>query len=457
MKFQLLALIFLWISITLAMEYDQATWGNGEVSSQVNTVGAKEVIQATGDQQHVLYIKSGKENSRLESIYRLKVNSTNASDDEGNASETDKKLKKHGYYLPNTYMIALNRKEAISHSAEIHSIGDISSTSNVKYSPVGASTAFDVSAQRGTIEESVVSFLDKRYGLPTHGLDMVQTFTNGSMGIQSHLVDDAKLEEDISDADKLRESLESVNLYGEIARRELYINKTVLMVEGREIPYVDYGPLPREKMESLLSNTSPERETTPKVLLDSMARLGITDATSISESSSTGPSDGESLIEKYERLSESEKENVKISPSGEGESTCSINSTIASNNVSTGSSNKTDDNWNDSNKTIEFEEKIGANASTFMSGKGADQILETEDTIFVLNTLWPTLEKMYPLNETRNTFKLGGPQQRLGIAFVGRKVRADDYFSEEKLPLNKGTLRQANTTQSTVLTDAGRL
>ena len=71
MKLPLIAVIILSISMTLAFEYGQTTWGNGELSSRVDMVGAKEAVQAEGVHKHIIYIENAKENSRLDSIYRL--------------------------------------------------------------------------------------------------------------------------------------------------------------------------------------------------------------------------------------------------------------------------------------------------------------------------------------------------------------------------------------------------
>lgn len=358
----------------------------------------------------------------------------------------------------------MNRIDSIWHQAEVHSIGNISSTSTAIYGPSGASTDLDVSAQEGSIEERVESYWDYRNGLPIHGHPIVQTFTNGSMGIRSHLNDDTRLQGDMSDADLLRESLESVDLIGEIARRELPINKTIISVEGREIPYVDYGPLGRERMENLLSNTSPERETTPEFLQVSMGQLGLTDAGSIGKSSSSGTGKGASLIDEFFDLPESEQEKLKTKQSSiealpATGSICFVNSSNASNSASISPLDENDPNWIDPDETIEPEDEIGVDPSVFASTNmpGGDTIMEDEDTVFVINTMWPKLEELYPLNKTRNAFRLGGPQQRLGGAFVGRKVRTDDYFTEWKLPLNKDASKRANATRSIVLTDPGRL
>lgn len=447
MKFQLLALIFFGISITLAMQYDQVISGYGELSSQVNTGVAKEAVQATGEQKHILYIENGKENSRLDSIYRL-----NASHSEGNESGKNKKIKKHGYFTPNTYMISLNREEAIGHYAEIHSIGDISSTSTVKYSPIGASTDFNISAQRGTIEEKVVSFLDKRYLLPTHGRDLVRTSINGSMGIKSHLVDDARLEVDIQDRERLLSSLESVDLYGEIARQEIPINKNATSIGGNTLVYPDYYGL-SSSSKKLLRNLSSEKEKTPEVLRESMDALGITDTIDISESS-IREVNGEDNLERNKK----ELNTMSIGDPQHNESFCSTNSTIKCDNETNKTTKANDDWFNDEESSTGADP--GISLQLFKGDSKEPVTYEDEELGFITyDILRKDINKKYGLvaEQERSRFRLGGPQQRLGIAHVGRNVRKDWYFSNETLPLNNTTRTQAITTQSTVRADGGRL
>lgn len=446
MKFQLFALILFWISITLAVQYDQVTWGNGELSSQVNTGIAKEAVQATGDQKHIIYIADGKDKSRMDSIYRLNVY-------EDATNGTNKEIKKHGYYLPNTYKISLIRQGAIGHFAEIHSKGDISSTNTMEYSPNGASTSFNISAQRGTIEEEVVSFLDYRYGLPIHGLPMVQTFTNGSMGIQSHLVDDARLEVDIPDRERLLSSLESVDLYGEIARQEIPINKNATSIDGNTLVYPDYSGLSNGTKRLLRNLSSSEIEKTPDVLRESVDTLGITDAIDISESSIADVNDKDN-----QGRSEKELNTMSIGDTQHNESVCSTNSTIAGDNE-TNETTKADGDWFNDNESPTGVDP-GIDVQLFKADSNEPVAFEDEELgLITYDVLRKDINKKYGLvaEEERNRFKLGGPQQRLGIAHVGRKVRKDWYFSNETLPLNNTTLTQAITTQSTVQADGGRL
>jgi len=440
----------------LAFEYGQTTWGNGELSSRVDMVGAKEAVQAEGVHKHIIYIENAKENSRLDSIYRL-----NASKHEDTANATNKTPKKYGDIAPNSYMFSLNRIDSIWHQAEVHSMGDISSTSTAIYGPAGASTDLDVSAQEGTIEERVESYWDYRMGLPIHGHPIVQTFTNGSMGIRSHLKDDTVLQYGMSDADILEKSLESVELYGETARQELAMSKTELSANGVVIDikteYPD-GNFSEEKMNSLLLNKSLEEN--PKFLDESVALLSIAANDSIAgPSNEDGSNDMDVSGGNREDSNEREKLGILSNEAlPERLNSCSINSTNESNNCSSNLSNAPDGSWDDSDEPLE-PENLGPQTPPLENTASPIEEIHQDDETFVRLNLWPAVEKKLnlTLNKTRESYRLGGIQQRLGTAFVGRKVRQDSYFSEEKVPLNNIARKEANMTRSAVLTDIGRL
>lgn len=453
MKLPLIAVIILSISMTLAFEYGQTTWGNGELSSRVDIVGAKEAVQAEGEHEHIIYIENAKENSRLDSIYRL-----NALNDEDTVNATNKTLKKYGDIAPNTYMFSLNRIDSIWHQAEVHSIGNISSTSTAIYGPAGASTDLDVSAQEGSIEERVESYWDYRMGLPIHGHPIVQTFTNGSMGIRSHLKDDTVLQYGMSDADILRDALESVDLYGEIARQELNVNRTEFSVQGEDESYTlnDYTSV--SDLTRNMSKIKAKEESMPKILRESLAQLGITDVKGTAEESGDGPIQDSEKVSNNEVVV-SEEDVINVWEGSEPEDLLGIkaaldplNSTAMGNNDSINSSNNI---LNDFNGPAEAEEVPGDGG---ILDNDTEVVISTDDVINVWEANDTLAAILFPpVSKERATFKLGDDLQRLGTAHVGRKVRRDHYFSETQVPLSNATLSHANTTRAIALTDSARM
>ena len=400
LRLSVIILVFL-IFTTAAMQYETAVSGKGELDTNVNIIGASGAIKSSGDQKYVLFIESGKSNSRMDSVYRLK--------------ETPKK---DNDFFMNSYMISLSRPGGFQHFAEIRSNGAINSTNTLKYGLSGESSDLNLSSQDGTIKESLISFERNK-----HGKSVIDTYTNGSMGIESHFLDDTKREMlPPNDAEDLLNKLKSVNLYSEVAIRDVPIKttRTTYGTQEESISIVDDSGFSETK-----DNLS-KVETKPKFIIDSVDRLSITNAEGISNA---------------ERMNSGADEGNKA----QNEPINSIN-----NETEVEQERSTDTNV----------EANGTDLPNFKDNKdslNASVVMETEDDVYVLppNIYVPELEEKYGIinpDTEPERFRIGSVVQRLVNAHVGKTVRkGDNYFSDKKVLISNSTKGQANLTRSLVL------
>jgi hypothetical protein len=446
MKWQLLVLIFiLLVNITSGVQFSQKTSGTGDISTRANTAGTYEAIQATGGQKHVLYIEDSKDNSRLDSIYRLEVDASDATDKDAANNAIDPKLKRNIYFPTNYYIISSKRPGGIQHSAEIRSKGDISSTNTIQHGLVSASSDFNMSAKNGTIKEDVVTFENSG-----HGQSMVQTMANGSMGIESHLLDDTKLEATQSEGERLLNSLESVNLKGEVARQESPTIKRSISIGGITVEDVIYES---NATKNLMGSISKQKAKVPEFVSDSVNELGITDAEGISKITVSSPADKAAENERGEKLSTKSSDDLpQVADSTCPFNTLAANSSLGSNGGPNKAPNETDANLINDAGDLEGKDQ-GVNPSDLNATSQPTVTMTDTDTYSADFSFYEQYDKEHVVETEIDTYRLGGPRQRLGIMHVGKKVRNDlpPYFSDSRVNISSSARCLANMTRSNAL------
>lgn len=458
------------------LRYSTVVDGNGELLTNSNIVGAHEELAATGEHKYIKYIDDNEKKSRFDSIYRLNDSTVPAREETQNNS---KKSKKKIDFKVNYYMISLNQPGRVQHSAEIRSNGSLCSTSIIKYGPAAASTVYILSTEGGTIDEKVISS-----ALKGHSNTISETYTNGSMHIASNLSDDSLVAPSLSDEESMLNKLESVNMYGTVARIEKYFPKTEVTLTNDEqsVKVKDDGGIKQilENKTHNLPKVDPEFE----FLNESADQLGI--YSKVYESGNDvyilPPDRSEELEKRSNQTAEqipqsplkNETESKKVTQSNvDNNSTNAANDSIpkadeklhitsseaSKNDSSLCNATNTDPAIADDEAQSESSKDKGVDRSFFQNGNYSKELVYEDDVYLLPPDRSEEFETEYNLSfdEDRNFYRIGGIQQRLGKAHLGRKVRGDFYFSEKKIPISKDSSNLANMTKSVVLTDAGRI
>ena len=462
MKFVLIIIcLILSIWVVSAFEFSEGVKGKGELDARANIKGGQEAVRGFGDNKYVIYIEDHKNapltNSRLDSVYEL---------DNVSTVVTGLPQMKSSFKVGNEpwistsgenyYKISMNRPGGMQQMAKMRSNGAMISDSNLTYSALGASTNFILYSQGGTIDEQVTTQDNDKNRWNT----VIETHTTGLMGISSHLVDDKILNDSLSEAQFQSSNLESVKLFGEIARREIFANTT---------DFIFTSP----------SGKAVTVNVEPGFIAGSIKGLGI---------KGLAPADkyinGDGTISKNSgsflhndpplRIMQSgDGENVSVSGANESNSNGSKVLLETGNDVYVGGGG---DIYN-SGGDIFFNEAIKAAEKSSKKSTELSRILETAETginnsteVAASRILGTSGNEVYAgsggnilgnafirgkFNITKPVediayFRLGRVLQRLHKVAVGRAVRRDGYFSEKMVPIPKNVSRNANVACSMV-------
>ena len=122
----------------------------------------------------------------------------------------------------NRYSVSLDVPGGIKHLVEVNTKGSIASVSTTNQNEKLATSSFYINSSSGNIVEEAATSDERKHAIP-----IAQSRLSGKFDVQSQLTDKSSPNMFASDADRLRSSLESADVKGEVARQENFVPSTV--------------------------------------------------------------------------------------------------------------------------------------------------------------------------------------------------------------------------------------